>query len=181
MFDIIKMLIYIIKDKKYKIQFYKDYIFKESAKFKLPLCDIEEGYIGKFSFGDNKMRTINSYYLLISLIGTTMIFIWAINVIGIIKISIGLIFSFYPIIVGIFIYSLLKTKPTFQANNLMLIDKKGSTLGVFIPLNIISKEDRKKINDYIKQYLHTDINKLEKTILAVSIFPYKNIKFDEKI
>ncbi|RBQ27681.1 hypothetical protein [Arcobacter sp. CECT 9188] len=133
------------------------------------------------SFGNLKMRTINSYYLLISLIGTTMIFIWAINVIGIIKISIGLIFSFYHIIVGIFIYSLLKTKPTFQANNLMLIDKKGSTLGVFIPLNIISKEDRKKINDYIKQYLHTDINKLEKTILAVSIFPYKNIKFDERI
>ncbi|MDN5085490.1 hypothetical protein [Aliarcobacter butzleri] len=181
LFQGIRILIYIRKDKKYKIQFYKDYIYKESRKFKLPLCDIEEGYVAKYNIKEYQMRPINSYYLLISLIGTTMIIIWAINVIGIIKISIGLIFLFCPIVVGIFIYSLLKRKTTFKTNSLILIDKKDDTSCIDIPLNIISKKDKEKIINYIKQYLHTDINKLEKVIIAVSIFPYSNIKFDERI
>lgn len=182
----LKMFIYIIKGKRYKIQFYKDYIYKENEKFKLPLYDIEEGYISKYNIKEYKMRTFNGYLSYFGLIVIAIIFILGITIVGAIKmltlISIFATLIFSPFLIGFFLYSLLKTKKyVFQINSLILINKKDNTYGVSIPLNIISKEDEDKINNYIIQYLHTDINKIEKIIIVIPAFAKKNIKFDEKI
>ena len=85
-----------------------------------------------------------------------------------------------PYIIGIFIYSLLKTKKNiYQTSSLILLDKRNAKYGISIPLNIISKEEKQKIDNYIKQYLHTDINKIEKIFLNVPFFVKKNIEFDK--
>ena len=64
---------------------------------------------------------------------------------------------------------------------MILIDKKNDKYGISTPLNIISKEDKDKINNYINKYLHTDINKIEKIFLNVHFFVKKNIKSDKRI
>ncbi|GAB1466648.1 hypothetical protein MASR2M54_21480 [Aliarcobacter cryaerophilus] len=119
----------------------------------------------------------------IGLILAIIFYIWAltVNLIGVaIIIFIIIICLLFVYLMGIFIYSLLKTKKKiYQTNSLILIDKKNDKYGISIPLNIISKEDKDKINNYINKYLHTDINKIEKIFLNVPFFVKKNIEFDK--
>lgn len=182
-FESAKMLIYIIKKKKDKIQFYTNYIYKVNKNIKLPLCDIEEGYISKYNIKGYRVRLFNGYLMSIGLILAIIFYIWAltVNLIGVaIIISIIIICLLFVYLMGIFIYSLLKTKKKiYQTNSLILIDKRNAKYGISIPLNIISKEEKQKIDNYIKQYLHTDINKIEKIFLNVPFFVKKNIEFDK--
>lgn len=132
------------------------------------------------------MRIFNGYLMSFGVIGTAILFIRAMITADSIKILILFIMVIVslllPYIIGIFIYSLLKTKKNiYQTSSLILLDKRDGKYGISIPLNIISKKEKEKINNYIKQYLHTDIDKIEKIFLNVPFFAKKNIEIDKKI
>jgi hypothetical protein len=132
------------------------------------------------------MRIFNGYLMSFGVIGTAILIIWSMissdSIQVLILFIIFIVALLLPYIIGIFIYSLLKTKKKiYQTNSLILIDKKNDKYGISIPLNIISKEEKQKIDNYIKQYLHTDINKIEKIFLNVPFFAKKNIKSNKRI
>ena len=180
----VKMIFYLIRKKKEKIKFYTNYIYKEGEKFKLSLYSIEEGYISKYNVREHKMRIFNGYLMSFGVIGTSILIIWA--MISSDSIQVLILFIMFivalllPYIIGIFIYSLLKTKKNiYQTSSLILLDKRNGKYGISIPLNIISKEEKEKIDNYIEQYLHMDIDKIEKIFLNVPFFVKKNIEFDK--
>ncbi len=182
----VKMIFHIRKKKKEKIRFYTNYIYKESEKFELYLYSIEEGYISKYNVREHKMRIFNGYLMSFGVIGTAILIIWAMissdSIQVLILFIIFIVALLLPYIIGIFIYSLLKTKKNiYQTSSLILLDKRNAKYGISIPLNIISKEEKQKIDNYIKQYLHTDINKIEKIFLNVPFFAKKNIKSNKRI
>lgn len=95
------------------------------------------------------MRIFNGYLMSFGVIGTAILFIRAMITADSIKILILFIMVIVslllPYIIGIFIYSLLKTKKNiYQTSSLILLDKRDGKYGISIPLNIISKKKRKR-------------------------------------
>ncbi|WP_041660174.1 hypothetical protein [Arcobacter nitrofigilis] len=157
-FEAIKMLIYLNKDEKEKIRFYVGYIYRTNNNLKVPLENIEEGYIGKYNIFSNKIPwRISTFSFILSLP---------------LGLSIGLIL----ILLGRFIYSIFKGKKyTFETNNLILLQNNYNKYCISVSLNIATKEDIEKLNQYLNQYLHTDINKMEKILYKIPEFKRNNL------
>ena len=138
--------------------FYTDYIYRTNNNLKIPLENIEEGYIAKYNIFSNKIP-------------------WRIsNLSMIISLFLGLMIGLVLIFCGRFFYSLFKGKKyTLETNNLILLQNKYNRYCVSVSLNIATKEDIKKLNLYLNQYLHTDINKMEKILYKITEFKRNNL------
>lgn len=157
--EAIKIALYMKnKDKREKIQFYPTYIYRTNNRKKIPLDDIQEGYIAKYNTFSNKIpyRVNNFVYFILVLLG-----------------------AFLPLIfipLGRFVYSFFKGKKyTIKTNNLLLLQKNYTKYCISVALNIAPKEEIERINQYLNQYLHTDINKIEKILYKIPDWPRKNL------
>lgn len=158
-FEAIKMAIYIKrKDKREKIQFYPSYIYRTHKKLKIPLEDIQEGYIAKYNSFANRIPFRHS------------------NFFAVIAITLGGFMLILPFFLGRFIYSLFKgEKYTIKTNNLLLLQKNYTKYCISIALNIAPKEEIERINQYLNQYIHTDISKIEKILYKIPDWQRKNL------
>ncbi len=157
-FEAIKVLMYVLKDKKEKIKFYIDYIYRTNNNLKVPLTNIEEGYIAKYNTFSNKIP-------------------WRISVLStIIAFVLGGCIVLFLFLIGRFIYSIFKGKKyTLETNNLILLQDNYNRYCISISLNIATQDEIEKLNQYLNQYLHTDINKMEKILYKIPEFKRSNL------
>lgn len=157
-FEAIKMLIYLKKKEKEKIKFYTDYIYRTNNNLKVPLENIEEGYIAKYNTFSNKIP-------------------WRIsNLSTIIAFVLGGCIALFLFLVGRFFYSIFKGKKyTLETNNLILLQNNYNRYCISVALNIATQDDIEKLNQYLNQYLHTDINKMEKILYKIPEFKRNNL------
>ncbi|MCG3692472.1 hypothetical protein [Aliarcobacter butzleri] len=150
--------IYIVRNKKEKIQFYTNYIYRTSNKLKVPLDNVEEGYIAKYNTFSNEIP-------------------WRISTFSFtLGILLGNFIILFLIILGRFVYSIFKGKRyTIETNNLLLLQKNYNKYCISIALNIASKEDIEKVNLYLNQYLNTDIEKMERIFYKIPEFKRSNL------
>ena len=157
-FEAIKMLIYLKKKEKEKIKFYTDYIYRTNNNLKVPLVNIEEGYIAKYNTFSNKIPWRISTFV------TILAFILGAAIVAI------------PFFIGRFIYSIFKGKKyTLETNNLILLQNNYNRYCISVALNIATKEEIEKLNQFLNQYLHTDMNNMEKILYKIPEFKRKNI------
>jgi hypothetical protein len=152
------MLIYLKKKEKEKIKFYTDYIYRTNNNLKVPLVNIEEGYIAKYNTFSNKIPWRISTFV------TILAFILGAAIVAI------------PFFIGRFIYSIFKGKKyTLETNNLILLQNNYNRYCISVALNIATKEEIEKLNQYLNQYLHTDMNNMEKILYKIPEFKRRNI------
>ncbi|MFV0562077.1 hypothetical protein [Malaciobacter mytili] len=157
-FEAIKMLIYVLKDKKETIKFYKNYIYRTNNNLKVSLENIEEAYIAKYNIASNKIPwRISNFSTILALI-------------------LGPIILVIPFFISRFVYSIFKGKKyTLETNNLILLQNNYNKYCISIALNIATKDDIEKLNLYLNKYLHTDINKIEKIFYKIPEWKRKNL------
>lgn len=160
LFEAFRMFIYCVKDKREKLKFYSNYIYRTNDNSKIYLENIKEGYIAKYNtFGNKIPPRLNNFIYYVLVLGTLLVFI------------------IIPLLLlGRFVYSLFKGKKyTVETDNLILIQKIPVRYCIAISLKIASEEDKEKINQYLYQYIHTDINKIEKILYKIPQLQKENL------